>query len=609
VALLAGLTGTVIFCGTYAAIISNRTFPVTEGWWSVFAKYINEGKVLYRDVELLTTPAYAYLIAGVTATFGYDIIVLRVVGVLLFIAIAAIAYLIFVRLFSPGIAVVATCLTALFMQSEVNNVFYDYIRFFDFFTFAATLFLLVYVSGLGRPSARGVSWAVTLSGLCSGAAILIRQSSGVVDAVYIVVLLAAFIFALDHKRDALLNLANYVISLLIPVAAAVGVMMSNGSFVGFLEATTGRALAAKGGVFVVLTGWLDRTVTAMIAQVGPIALLVYLLVISGLLFARRHQETVAGTIRMASRSMFFFSAAFVGILLCFTQEPLAGAFASLDSFLGAEAIYAVVVLLFAGSLWSLRGGGRLGPEHRPLQLQSVALTGLTVAMGYGSALSSGLSRGETSLALGTIFGTVLFLGRGRVGSFMNSFAVGLAVLLCVSFASYKFEHPYAWWGLEEPSTYVATEKVGLPLLTSIRVSNETRVAIEGVAHAITASSQVGDNVFVFPNIPIFYLLTNRYPRTFTLVQWFDFSSRGALASDTDRIKKDPPRVIVIADVPGDVYDAHEFLFDSGQKSPTRQMRDALRALISEKHYRLVGNFILNGDYPISVWATGVQLSR
>lgn len=301
---------------------------MTEGWWSVFAKYINEGKVPYRDFELLTTPAYAYLIAGVTAVFGYDIVILRIVGVLLFVAIAAIAYLIFARLFSPGIAVVATCLTALFMQSEPSNVFYDYIRFFDFFTFAASLFLLVYVSGLGRPSTRGVSWAVTLSGLCSGVAMLIRQSSGAVDAVYIVVLLAGFTIALDHKRGALLNLTNYVISLLVPVAAAVGVMVWNGSFVGFLEATTGSALAAKGGAPVVLTAWLGRTLPALMAQVGPIAVLVELLLISGLSFARHHQEIEAGTTRLASRGMFFLSAAFVGILLCFTYEPLAGAFAS-----------------------------------------------------------------------------------------------------------------------------------------------------------------------------------------------------------------------------------------------------------------------------------------
>ena len=607
--LLAGLGGTVLFCGTYAAIISSRAFPVTEGWWSVFAKYINEGKSPYRDFELLTTPAYAYMIAGVTAVFGYDIIVLRILGVLLFMAIAAIAYLIFARLFSPGIAVVATSLTALFMQSESSNVFYDYIRFFDLFTYAAGLFLLVYVSGLGRPSARGLSWAVTLSGLCSGVALLIRQSSGLVDAVYIVALLAAFTVALHHKRDAVLNLANYVTFLLIPVVAAVGIMVATGSFVGFLEATMGSALAAKGGVPVVLAAWLGRTLPSMIAQAFPISVLFELLLISFFSFARRPQEVGAGPARLASGGIFFLSAAVVGILLSFTHEPLARASAAIDLSLGPDAVFAVAVLLFAGTLWSVTGRARVGPENRPLQLQHLALVGLTLAIGYGSATSAALSRGETALALGAIFGTVLHLGRGRLGSLVNTFALGLAVLLCVSFASYKFEQPYGWWGLREPSTYAATEAVDSPLLANIKVSHETRVAIDGVAQAITANSQVGDNVFVFPNIPIFYLLTNRYPTTFTLVQWFDFSSDGALASDTERIEKDPPRVIVIADVPAYVFDEHESLFDGGQESATRQMRDALNVLITEAHYRLVGSFMLYGDYPIRVYATGLPPSR
>ncbi len=36
----------------------------------------------------------------------------------------------------------------------------------------------------------------------------------------------------------------------------------------------------------------------------------------------------------------------------------------------------------------------------------------------------------------------------------------------------------------------------------------------------------------------------------------------------------------------------------------RQMRDALKELITQKHYRLVGNFMLYEDYPISVYVMG-----
>ena len=67
-------------------------------------------------------------------------------------------------------------------------------------------------------------------------------------------------------------------------------------------------------------------------------------------------------------------------------------------------------------------------------------------------------------------------------------------------------------------------RVDLPLLTNIFVSHQTRVAIEGVTQAIATNSGVGDSVFVFPNIPIFYLLADRYPPTYTVVQWFDFLS-------------------------------------------------------------------------------------
>ena len=238
-------------------------------------------------------------------------------------------------------------------------------------------------------------------------------------------LLAVFAIALDHKRDALLNLANYVISPDSGSGIAVGVMMSNGSFFGFLEATTASALATKGGAQVVLAAWLGGTIYTLTDSMFPIAVLIELLLIGGLSFARHRQQIEAGTTRLASRGMFFLSAALVGVLLCFTHEPLARAFASVDQLLGPEAVYAVVVLLFAGSLWSLTGRDRLGPENRTLQLQLVALTGLTVAIGFGSATSAALSRGEAALGLGTISGAALLLGRGRLGSFLNAFALSL----------------------------------------------------------------------------------------------------------------------------------------------------------------------------------------
>ena len=78
------LIAVVIIAGSYAAILSERTMPFAEGWYTYYAQCINRGEIVYKDFDYLFPPFYIYTIALITKIFGYKIIVLRVVGVVFF---------------------------------------------------------------------------------------------------------------------------------------------------------------------------------------------------------------------------------------------------------------------------------------------------------------------------------------------------------------------------------------------------------------------------------------------------------------------------------------------------------------------------------------------
>jgi hypothetical protein len=227
---------------------------------------------------------------------------------------------------------------------------------------------------------------------------------------------------------------------------------------------------------------------------------------------------------------------------------------------------------------------------------------MALALGYGAATSGGLSEGETALALGAVVACILALAGGRLGTPARLITLAVCITLCLSYVSFKIDAPYAWWSLREPSMRDATETTGVPRLRGIRVSPVTKAAVDGIVGAIDAVSGPGDEIFVFPHMPLFYLLTDRYPGTFTLVQWFDFSSKDALVADVARLKADPPKVMVIAEVPDSVYTAHEQLFLGGKASTQRWMRDQLEALVHKPPYREVGAGALADGYRISVYA-------
>lgn len=63
---------TVVAAGVLAAVLSGRTMPFAEGWYTYYAQCINRGEVLYKDFDYLFTPLYISLISLLTRIFGYE---------------------------------------------------------------------------------------------------------------------------------------------------------------------------------------------------------------------------------------------------------------------------------------------------------------------------------------------------------------------------------------------------------------------------------------------------------------------------------------------------------------------------------------------------------
>ncbi len=137
-----GLALSFACCALYAGMLSFKTMPISEGWYSEYAWQINHGFLPYRDFEYLFLPLYLFIISGITRIFGYSIIVLRIVGILVYGGIGVMLYCIFSKLFDNLSGLIAAVVAALFLQSEVGQVFYDYIRFHDLFALVAAYLIL-----------------------------------------------------------------------------------------------------------------------------------------------------------------------------------------------------------------------------------------------------------------------------------------------------------------------------------------------------------------------------------------------------------------------------------------------------------------------------------
>lgn len=555
--------------------------------------------VPYKDFELLFMPLYTYLISLITRIFGYDLIVLRIVGVLIFVGMALFSYKIFRNIFNEWISTVAAIVTVFYVQSEAPLIFYDYIRVFDLLTYASLYFLLRFVCRSYQKKKARLS--LISSGILAAGAFCTRQNSGAFVIAFGVLLLIFLLIVEKFDRRRWIDLLVYALSAILPLVLLVGVMALAGILGDFLDLTVFSALDAKGGLLTVLFAWIPRVIENIRAHQHFALFLIVLLGYSYYQYfiAENKQIDRSGKRDMAVGVTFVLMIT-VGIGFAYFNTGTTAAFLKLKVDTLPDTFFVAVVFMFVVELVYLLLGG-YGGEDGKYHLALFTLTGMIIAIGYGCGTSFGLAEGQTGLAVGVTLGLLLQFANAKKANAVRAVALVMAGCMVMSTICYKYITPYSWWGQAESDLRQATEKLDVEYMKGIRVTPETKYGIETIVDTIEEYSDETDHIFSFPQIPIFYLLSDRYPNTFTLVQWFDVANDQDVAADIDTLKADPPKVIVHAHVYEWIMASHEAMFRSeGVESGLRQMDRALTQLEQDEGYVMAASFMLQG-YPFDVW--------
>ncbi|HMM06117.1 MAG TPA: hypothetical protein PKD52_05545 [Clostridiales bacterium] len=649
------LTLLILLTGFYIFFIFRNTMPISEGWYSVFAKSINEeGLHPYKDFEMLFPPVYVYLIAFITKIFGYNIIVLRTIGALLFIGIAVLFYFMLTKLFKPFIAMVGAFCSVMFLQTENTFIGYDYIRWFDFFIYLSMLLLLNYwykIANGVRTSAstsnrlRFAQWSpptsnclqftewspaaagekkrafwekirsylcfvhkrmkenantvtdllALFSGLSATLALLIRQNSGLIYicCCYVILIVLSFITFYHQKRKVVIRgIIWYTIGVILPIAILLWILTATNTLSIFLESTVTNAIAAKGGLLVELFSWIPRAMKIMWDSHWVMFAQLLALLVGVLVYRLRGKEKELSAATSLCLGSTFFFLMFLGCLATFTVTRLARLIYAYF-FVSMEYVnYGVTVIIFLVCIALLiQKKAKQGEDL----VAYIMLLGSVIALGYGSGTSAGLSAGETGFTVALIICPLLMF----FGSYQrNSFTI---VLLCcltifvVSCASVKDIIPYSWWGYTETDQEMQCETADVPYLTGLQLSAEKKEMYEGVYTLMQKYLDDDDSLFVTPHCPIFYLIADKTPFTYSYVQWFDVCSDRAIIDDIEKIKEEKPKMIIVSPLQENVMEAHESMFSGGKVSTQRKLMDSLEEFTEKQDYTAVNTYNIDED--------------
>ena len=600
----AAAIASLLVCSIYYSILSNfHFFPITEGWFSVYAHLVLEEKIPYRDFFLYLTPLYVWLVSLISAVLGESIFALRVFGLVISCLIILLLYKILRSKFSPASSFAGATLGILYYQTGNAYISYDFTQILTLFSLLSISCLIeganrLFISG-DTPRNQAIdinlkSYAYFFfSGLFSSCAFLTKQSNGSFIALFSFV---AFIYAVFIKNKGckikLKLIMLYGTGAIAPLFIVLAYLFLNQALSPFVQQIFFNAIAAKGSLSMILSNWITGVFTKtlgiqlfeVIRLLGPLYVVSHLVFWVALKFKpAKFNVNKADSIREIAMIVVFVVLFTTIITLAWNDNSTLRQFALLPGrHLQNYLIPIVIAWVIIGLI--LMALEKILPSWLRVTTSSSILILCTVGLLFGNGTSAGLSEISGFIAVGW------FISWLCDKKCFPIFGVWAALLICAllatSFTYTKFDRPYAWWGVSEPNSRLAIEATDNPILGRLLISKETKAHLSEISKLINLHK--GESIFAFPNIPIIYLLSDRWPDTKAIITWFDFLNDSDAISESLRLEATPPQTIVYLQLPEDAWNAHERLFRGGKAMGQRHILQYINHYcINQNGYKIV----------------------
>jgi hypothetical protein len=311
--------------GIYNILFFNKYLPLSEGWFSVYAHYIQSGAMPYRDFHFFLPPVYPYMIDVFTHIFGDGFIGLRILGIVVILGITLLLFLIYSRLFPAYIACIVTIVSVIYWQSNVAFIGYNFISFLHLFALLGAFLICKYFeyddhtfkSGKGRMASAFLFGA----GLFGALAFLLKQSDGFFVLIFSFLAVTVCAYAKEGFPKAFRSMAIYAAGILVPLLALFIWLVSNGLLLSFWNQVFVGASSSKGGIMAILFAWVPRIFTLegigvlIIVTLSLIALRIYCLP-QGFMLGKFGEKTYRTNFISTNKIMFIFSIIFILSVIC-----------------------------------------------------------------------------------------------------------------------------------------------------------------------------------------------------------------------------------------------------------------------------------------------------
>jgi hypothetical protein len=572
----ASLVG-LILAAILAALVATHVFPLTDGWYDSLVYLERHGRRTYADLDFALPPMTVMFYRFLAWVTGDHIALGRLAGVGLSLLNAALAGILVARSMKLATAIAAALLLFIIETTFPVYLARDYHSLVTFFSLLCIHVMFAATSAESR-------MRTALSAGCGAIVWLLfmtKQNVGLVvgmafGATLAVRLLTSLLAPAGQRRLGR-RYAIDIVAFIAGLGLAIGLTMILDPFaVGLSELIAGLvSVHSKGSVLYIATRALHDPSNASILVSGGTMALFGLAAIASLQVAQRLLPLLSSLpqhLRNAVSPLAYIGS--VVVLMSFVI-PHRADWATVDGL----ALFAVSAFLFDAGLWF----HELLFDRKASEIQFVRVA-LFGALVFANSMTASINTVGVGILL------IYYMGRSidwvlehvnRADKDWQKLSVVMLVVLVAILSGrlevHKLLAPYSWWGIAESGIQTASAAAPGEALRGLSVSPERSDMLVSVVNIIRSRTSASEPIFVTPNIPILYALSDRQPTTRTFVQWFDFAKDTSLAEDYRRLAGDLPKVIVEMVLPDTIYTGHERLI--GRAPIQRYFADYLKCMV------------------------------
>lgn len=606
-AFILGLLGVVLVLSFYNYLFAFSFLPITEGWFSAYAHLIINGKMPYRDFYLYLTPFYPTFLAGFIALFGDSFFGLRLLGVFIILGISILLYLILCKEFKPVPSMIASIVGVVYYQSGVAHIPYDFTQVLTLFSMLSLWMLFKSIEKKevlkikSQESKFCIDFYMLFAGLFASFAFMTKQSNGAF--VLVGTGIACFYISVQYLKK-IESVLSFSLGVLIPILIFGFWLLINNSLVFFWEQIFTSAIQAKGNINHILFAWIKGLMSpVLLVQAKTIFKYLFQLFICSLLiktflslykfkFQLKHSLQISLTITIISLILLIIKASFDESLSHHLDIVNFGL--QINNYIIPAALTSAGIALFLIIL-----SNYINSFRKIISIYTATIFIICLSWIFGNGTSAGLS--EISIFVISAYTIAWLMSQSYLKYAGIIAALFISFSLILTFTSRKFDTPYAWWGITEPTVRSANFTSELPIAKRLNLS-KTSAAIYNNLFKELKLVKEEEKIFAFPHIPIIYLISNKYPDSKVLVSWFDFLPDTEAIIEADRIIKNPPTIIAELIMPDSTWASHEKLFRDSRPLGQREIKGAINYLMTNNdEYQLRLESEISEDIKMKIW--------